>query len=178
MKIFPFLFLFAVTTSCFAQDTTLVYNSPMYVKDPVRSQWRPVVKRNGELFAVTFYDKKDVMQEVINFEDQKLEVRKGPYSRYSNSTLIEKGNYDKGHKHGTWEQYKVDGQKGVAETFAYGKLDGKSVRYWGNQQVQEDGSYNSNKKIGIWLLYYEDGKTAGEEMYDNEGKKIAGKYYT
>ena len=71
MKIVALSILLAITSACFAQqDTTLVYSSSMYVKDPVRSQWRPVVKRNGELFAVAFYDKKDVMQEVINFEDQ------------------------------------------------------------------------------------------------------------
>ena len=179
MKIVALSILLAITSSCFAQqDTTLVYNSSMYVKDPVRSQWRPVVKRNGELFAVTFYDKKDAMQEVVNFEDRNLEVRKGPYTRYSNSILVENGNYDKGHKHGIWEHFKIDGQKVAMENFVYGKLNGKSIKYWGNQQVQEEGSYNADKKIGSWFLYYDNGKIAGEEMYDSEGKKIDGKYFT
>src|SRR5690606_28717754 len=100
------ILLLAIAKIGFAQqDTTLVYNSPMYTKDPVRSKWRPVVKRAGEFYQVTFYDRKNVMQEVISFEDKDLTVRKGPYLSYQKSKLKEKGNYDKGHKHGEWTTY-------------------------------------------------------------------------
>ncbi len=159
------------------QDTTLVYSSPMYTKDPIRAKWRPVVKRNGALFQVSFYDKKDVIREIINFEDKNLEVRKGPYASYGLEKQKDTGTYDKGHKNGEWLYYNQRGEKTRLENFVYGKLDGKYVSYWASQKVQEEGRYNANKKLGTWLLFYEDGKTAGEEGYDNEGKKIAGKYY-
>ncbi len=178
MKKLTLLLLLAITSNCFAQqDTTLVYNSPMYTKDPIRAKWRPVVKRNGEFFQVTFYDSKDVIQEIVSFEDRNLEVRKGFYERYLNGKLKEKGSYDKGHKHGEWFNYNLTDQKIAVENFTYGKLDGKYVKYWDSQQIQEEGNYNANKKAGNWKLFYEDGKTAGEETYDNEGKKAESKYY-
>lgn len=178
MKKLTFLLFLAITSACFAQqDTTLVYSSSMYTKDPVRAKWRPVVKRNGMLFQVTFYDKKDVVQEIINFEDKNLEVRKGPYASYGIEQQKDTGTYDKGYKHGEWLYYNQRGEKVRLENFVYGKLEGKYVSYWPSQKVQEEGSYNANKKLGTWLLFYEDGKTAGEEGFDNEGKKIAGSYY-
>ncbi|MGV3545871.1 MAG: TonB family protein [Pedobacter sp.] len=158
------------------QDTTLVYNSPMYTKDPVRSKWRPVVKRVGEFYQVSFYDRKDILQEVISFEDRELTVRKGAYTKFVKGKLKEKGDYDKGHRHGEWITYTNDGeeQKKI-ETYTYGKLDGKFIEYWlGNK---EEGSYVNGKKSGIWKFTYKEGKIAGEESYDEIGKKISGKYY-
>ncbi len=158
------------------QDTTLVYNSPMYTKDPIRSKWHPVVKRVGEFYQVTFYDRKDIMQEVISFEDKDLTVRKGPYISYNKNNLREKGNYDKGHKNGEWITYTNDGlQEKKIENYSYGKLDGKFVEYW--QGNKEEGSYINGKKTGSWKFTYKDGKTAGEEAYDEGGNKIEAKYY-
>jgi len=172
------ILLLAIAKIGFAQqDTTLVYNSPMYTKDPVRSKWRPVIKKTGEFYQVAFYDRKDVLQETISFEDKDLTVRKGPYVGYRNGKVKEKGSYEKGHKHGEWIAYGTTEEVSRTENFVYGKLDGKYIRYWDGKQIQEEGIYSSNKKVKTWKLAYKDGKIAGEEMYDEAGKKLESKYY-
>lgn len=181
MKKLAFIFLIALTKIAFCQnskqDTTLVYNSPMYTKDPVRSKWTPVVKKVGELYQVTFYDKKNVAQELINFEDKDLKVRKGEYARYIGGKTQSKGMYDKGHKNGEWLTYVKDGSLKKSENFYYGKLDGSFAEYWDGQQIKEQGSYENGRKIGLWKLFYEDGKLAGEENYDVYGKKEKSSYF-
>jgi TonB family protein len=162
------------------QDTTLVYNSPMYTKDPVRSKWRPVIKRAGEFYQVSFYDRKDVLKEVISFEDKELTVRKGPYLYYTGTSIADTGAYDKGHKHGQWISYGLlNGERYLRKTehYYYGKLDGKFVENWPNQQVQQEGSYENGRKIGEWRLIYKDGKLAGKEVYDAYGKKSSSEYF-
>lgn len=185
MKKLTLILLLAIAKISFAQntdrnnsrqDTTLVYNSPMYTKDPVRSKWRPVIKREGDFYQVSFYDRKDVLQEIISFEDRELTVRKGPYTKFVKGKLKEKGNYDKGHKNGEWITYTTDGEEQQKiETYSYGKLDGKFTQYWyGNK---EEGNFANGKKYGNWIYTYKEGKTAGEESYDETGKKIISKYY-
>lgn len=179
MKKLTLILLLAIAKIGFAQqDTTLIYNNPMYTKDPVRSKWRPEVKRNGEFYQVTFYDKKDIIQEIITFEDKDLTVRKGPYIGYLKGKLWEKGNYDKGYKNGEWAKYNILSEQitGV-QTFLYDKLNGKSTEYWPNQQIKEEGVYENSRKIGEWKLYYSDTKLAGKETYDVYGKKSQAEYF-
>ncbi len=181
MKKFAFILLLAGTKIAFCQnakqDTTLVYSSPMYTKDPVRSKWIPVVKKTGEFYQVTFYDKKNVAQELISFEDSKLLVRKGEYIRYTAGKISEKGMYDKGYKNGEWLTYIKDGSLKKSENFYYGKLDGHFSEYWDSQQIKQQGSYENGRKIGLWKLFYLDGKLAGEENYDVYGKKEKSNYF-
>ncbi|MFN0256097.1 energy transducer TonB [Pedobacter ureilyticus] len=181
MKKLTLILLLAITKIGFAQnsqqDTTLIYSSPMYTKDPVRSKWRPVIKRAGEFYQVSFFDRKDVLQEIISFEDRELTVRKGAYSSYQKGKLKEKGAYDKGHKNGEWITYQTDGEtQRKVENFTHGKLDGRYTEYWNGNK--EEGSYVSGKKTGIWKFTYKEGKPAGEEVYDEAGKKVDGKYYS
>lgn len=181
MKKLTLIAFLAIANTGFAQinaqqDTTLIYNSPMYTKDPVRSKWRPVIKKSGEFYQVSFYDKKDILQEVISFEDKELTIRKGAYTSYQKSKLKEKGSYEKGHKEGEWITYTSDGETPKKiENFNYGKLNGNYVAYWNGNK--EEGSYINGKKTGNWKFTYKDGKTAGEEVYDQAGKKAEGKYY-
>lgn len=178
MKKLALILLLAMAKIGFVQqDTTLVYNSPMYTKDPLRSKWRPVIKKTGVFYEVAFYDRKDVLQETISFEDKDLTIRKGPYTSYKNGKVKEKGEYEKGHKHGEWITYNATGESSEMKNFAYGKLDGKYTRYWDGKQIQEEGIYSNNKKKGAWKLMYKDGKVAGEEVYDDAGKNPASKYY-
>lgn len=179
MKKLTLILFLAIAKIGFAQqDTTLIYNSPMYLKDPVRSKWRPVVKREGELYQVSFYDKKDVLKEVISFEDKNLTIRKGPYSSYYGTTIGDNGSYDKGHKHGEWINYSVvNGERQVRriQNYYYGKLNGKYVEYWNGNK--EEGNYTNGEKTGNWIFTYEDGKLAGEEVYSETGKKSKARYY-
>ncbi len=181
MKKLTLVLFLAIAKIGFAQqDTTLIYNSPMYLKDPVRSKWRPVVKREGELYQVSFYDKKDVLKEVISFEDKNLTIRKGPYSSYYGTTIGDNGSYDKGHKHGEWINYSiVNGERQVRriQNYYYGKLNGKFTENWPNQQVQQEGNYENGRKIGEWNFFYKDGKLASKEVYDVYGKKSTAEYF-
>jgi len=179
-NLFLILFLAIAKIGFAQQDTTLVYNSPMYTKDPVRSKWRPEVKRDGEFYQVTFYDKKGVLKEIINFEDKNLTVRKGPYSSYQGTGIRDTGSYDKGHKHGEWVNYGiVNGERRIRkiENYYYGKLDGKFTENWPNQQIQQEGTYENGRKIGEWKLYYSNAKLAGKETYDVYGKKGQAEYF-
>lgn len=183
MKKLTLILLLAITKIGFAQnsqqDTTLIYSSPMYTKDPVRSKWRPVIKHIGEFYQVSFFDRKDVLQEIISFEDRELTVRKGAYSSYQKGKLKEKGAYDKGHKNGEWIIYLSNGEQiKKTETFAHGKLYGKSVEYWDTNQIQKEGNYENDRKIGEWKLYYSDAKLAGKETYDVYGKKSQAEYFS
>jgi len=175
-KLTLILFLTIAKIGFAQQDTILVYNSPMYTKDPIRSKWRPVVKHAGEFYQVTFYDRKDVAQEVISFEDKDLTIRKGPYTSYQKGILKEQGAYDKGHKNGEWITYNSDGKTHrKVETFSYGKLDGRYIQYWNGNK--EEGNYINGTKTGTWKFTYKEGKPAGAETYDETGKKLEGKYY-
>lgn len=182
MKKLTLILLVAIAKIGFAQqDTTLVYNSPMYTKDPVRSKWRPVVKRVDNLFQVTFYDKKDVIKEVISFEDKNLTIRKGPYSSYYGTSIGDTGSYDRGHKHGEWINYgTVNGSREIRriENYTYGKLDGKFTQKWSNEQTQMEGTYENGRKIGEWNSFYKDGKLAAKEVYDAYGKKASAAYFS
>lgn len=174
-KLTLILFLALAKIGFAQQDTTIIYNSPMYTKDPIRSKWRPVVKHVDGFYQVTFYDKKDIVQEVISFEDKDLTVRKGPFTSYQKGKIKEKGDYDKGHKHGEWTTYNSAGQIKKIENFVHGKLDGKYAEYWNGNK--EEGSYTNGKKTGNWKFTYKEGKPAGTEAYDETGKKVEGKYY-
>jgi len=184
MKKLTLILLLAIAKIGFAQnaqqDTTLVYNSPMYTKDPIRSKWRPVIKRVGEFYQVSFYDKKDVLKEVISFEDKDLTIRKGPYASYYGPSIGDTGFYDKGHKHGEWINYSiVNGEKKIRriENYYYGKLDGKFRQNWPDEQLQQEGAYENGRKIGEWKFVYKDGKPAGKELYDAYGKKGTFEYF-
>jgi TonB family protein len=174
-------FLLFLSFGAFAQqDTTLVYNSPMYTKDPVRSKWKPVAKRVGEFFQVSFYDRKGVLKEVISFEDKNLTVRKGPYTFYTGTNIATKGNYDKGHKHGEWTIYGVVGTDVMVrriENYFYGKLHDKYTENWPNQKIKNQGLYENGRKIGEWKTFYKDGSLAGSEIYDVYGKKTGSEYF-
>ena len=64
----------------FVQDTTLVYATPAFLKDPLRSNWNTKYIKLGAGWQLQLSDKKGVLRERITFEDKKLEVRKGPYA--------------------------------------------------------------------------------------------------
>lgn len=180
MKKLVFVLLFAIANTAFAQqDTILVYDSSMYAKDPVRNKWIPTVKKVADSYQVTFHDRKNVIQEVITFEDKGLTVRKGLYVAYRDGVESEKGNFDKGHKHGEWISYGGEpfGVKKV-EQFTHGKLNGRHTDYWDSGQLKQEGTYETGLKIGEWKLYYRDGKLAGNETYDPYGKKAASNYFS
>ena len=102
------------------QDTTEVYTSLYMKNDPLRAQWRPVFQQVGAVWQLSFYDKKGIIQETISYADKDLKVRQGLYLRYLQGKLVEKGNYDKGYKHGEW-LYINESEKTNVVFYRYGK---------------------------------------------------------
>lgn len=158
------------------QDTTVVYSRSGFEKDPIRSKFKKTITPKDSSWVVTLTNRKGVLQELITFADEKLEVRRGPYALYEDGTLKQEGNYKRGYKVGEWTSYYPNKQVSEKSTFVWGKLHGNSKKYWDNGQLKEDVSYGNGKKIGERKMYYKDGKLALKEFYD-ANKKIAGSYF-
>lgn len=161
----------------FVQDTTLVYATPAFLKDPLRSNWITKYIKNGIGWQLQLSDKKGVLREKITFEDKALEVRKGPYAFYENGFVKEEGDYDKGHKNGVWKKY---GDKAILTeklSYYYGKLMGDYQAFWPNGNLKLAGKYSLDKKVGLWEHYYSDAKLAIRESFSEDGKFIRRVYF-
>jgi antitoxin component YwqK of YwqJK toxin-antitoxin module len=146
--------VFAQQADNYKQDTTTLYQRAKgFSNDPIRSKWRQEVKKEGDIFVLNLYDKKDVLQERISFADKNLSERKGPYTRYQNGIIKEEGNYDKGYKNGEWK------------------------RYYLNKQLSETINYAWDKVSGSRKMFYKDGKLALDEVYTKSGSLDTGKYF-
>ena len=138
----------------YKQDTITLYQRVKgFSTDPMRSKWRQVLKKEGDLFVLNLYDKKDVLQERISFADKELLERKGAYAFFKKGTISEEGNYEKGYKMGEWK------------------------RYYSNKQLSEYLNYTWDRVTGPRKLFYKDGKLALDEVYNKGGKLETGKYF-
>ncbi|MEJ5993998.1 hypothetical protein WG904_06135 [Pedobacter sp. Du54] len=144
---------FAQQVDNYRQDTTTLYQRAKgFSNDPVRAKWRQEVRKEGDLFVLNLFDRKDVLQERISFADKNLLERKGPYVLYQNAIIKEEGHYDKGYKVGEWK------------------------RYYPSKKLSEIISYTWDK-ISSRKLFYKDGKLALDEVYSRSGNLESGKYY-
>lgn len=145
---------FAQQVDNYKQDTTTLYQRAKgFSTDPIRSKWRQEVKKEGDIFVLNLYDKKDVLQERISFADKNLLERKGHYVRYQHANIKEEGNYDKGYKVGEWK------------------------RYYPNKQLFETINYVWDKLNGSRKMFYKDGKLALDEIYSKSGNLETGRYF-
>lgn len=175
-----FLFLGTLFFSIIAhaqQDTTFVYQAPKgHFIDPLRADWDKKVTQENGSWVVKLYGKRNALREKISFEDQKLEIRKGPYAFYENGILIQEGDYDKGYRLGEWKTYFPNKQLMLKENYSWDKLNGAYQSFWDNGQLQSEGVYVNNKKAGIWKGFYRDGKLAIRERYNELGAPEEGIY--
>ncbi len=145
---------FAQQVDNYRQDTTTLYQRAKgFSNDPIRSKWRQEVKKEGDIFVLNLYDRKNILQERISFADKQLLERKGAYALYQNGAIKEEGSYDKGYKIGEWK------------------------RYYSSKQVFEIINYNWDKVNGSRKLFYKDGKLALDEVYSKSGALETGKYF-
>lgn len=176
-KLLIYIFLIGMAAPVFAQqDTTIVYSRSGFDKDPVRSKFKKTVTAKDGSWIVTLTNRKGVLQELITFADEKLEIRKGPYALYENGNLKQEGNYNRGYKVGEWTSYYANKQVQEQSNYVWGKLHGNIKRYWDNGQLKEDVNYGGGKKFGERKMYYKNGKLALKEFYD-ANKKMAGSYF-
>jgi TonB family protein len=169
-------FLFFSIAGFAQQDTTTIYATPGFMKDPIRANLKQVITQNDSLYTLSLYDKKGVLQEKITFAEKKLEVRKGTYQQYESGVLKAEGNYSRGYKVGEWNYYYPNKQLLEKVNYTWGKKHGNYKRYWDNGQLKEEANYNLDTLIGNRTLFYKNGVTALQEVYD-EGKKVGGSYF-
>ena len=169
---------FAQQVDNYKQDTTTLYQRAKgFSTDPIRSKWRQEVKKEGGLFILNLYDKKDVLQEKISFIDDHLLERKGVYMLFQNGNLKEEGNYEKGYKMGEWKSYYPNKQLLEKKNYVWDRLYGVSLTYWENGEIKESKNYVNDIKSGEWKLFYKSGKTASIEVYSEKGKLETGTYF-
>ena len=161
----------------FVQDTTLVYATPAFLKDPLRSNWTTKFIKLGTSWQLQLSDKKGFLREKITFEDKKLEVRKGAYAFYENGFVKEEGDYKKGHKNGIWKKYGDDAKIKEKLSYYYGKLMGDYQAFWPNGNLKSTGKYSNDKKVGLWEYYYSDSKLAIRERFNEDGKSTGSIYF-
>jgi len=152
----------------YRQDTTNVYQRTKgFYSDPIRSKWRQEVKQEGDVWVLSLYNKKNVLQEKITFADKNLEERRGPYQFYKDGNVKEEGSYDKGYKHGEWKSYYPNKQLFEKVRYSWDKLHGASVIYWDNGKLKAQGQYANGKRVGEWQMFLNDGKLERKENYDD-----------
>jgi len=159
------------------QDTTEVFSRPGYDRDPIRARLKRVVEKKDSLWVVSLMLKKNVIFERISFADEELSIRKGPYALYENGKVYQQGTYDKGYKHGIWNEYSADGQLLSTLSYRWDQLYGPYDRFWENGIPKEKGTYLNGKLVSKRFLFYRDGKKAAEEIYDDKGLTSA-TYFT
>lgn len=157
------------------QDTTYVYSNPGYNKDPLRATLKKEILRKDSLWQVNLYNKKQLV-ETISYADEKLEVRKGFYAFYNAGSLIEQGNFAKGHKHGIWKYYIENKMLAEQRKFQYGKLL-EAISFWDNGNVKARGKYYDEQKLSSWEEYYKNEKLASREEYNINGALVEGIYF-
>lgn len=173
-----FLSLFTICSAFAQQDTTLVFQSPRgYFVDPIRANFKKIVTYKDSLWEVSLYDKKNVLQESINFEDKNLTVRKGPYLLNENGKIKEEGFYNRGYKAGEWISYYPNQQVREKAHYKWDQLDGEFISYWPNGQLKKQGIYLIGRRIKNWTMFYENSQPALKENYDESGKLIHSTYF-
>jgi len=180
MKKYHFTLVCSLIFSCaFAQqDTTTVYQSPRgYFVDPIRANFKKKIIQNDSLWVVSLYDKKNVLQESISFEDKNLETRKGPYLLNENEIIKEQGVYNRGYKTGEWQTYYPNKQIKENANYRWDLLNGPYISYWPNGQLKKQGVYLMGRKINDWAMFYENGNPALKESYNELGKLMTSAYF-
>lgn len=158
------------------QDTTTVYVRPGIERDPIRANLKKVVTKKENLWIVSLYTKRNLLFEQISFADEKLEVRQGPYARYENAVMVEKGQYNRGYRVGTWMTYHLNGNMRSGMNYVWDKLNGRYTKFWDNNQLYESATFLNGNYVGERNIFYKNGKLALKELYDEKGK-ISGSYF-
>ncbi|RZK49051.1 MAG: hypothetical protein EOO99_07900 [Pedobacter sp.] len=160
------------------QDTTTLFVKERgYLKDPVRSKWNSHIKKDGSNWVISLYDRKNVIQEQIQYADEELSVRQGPYNAYWNGVLKIKGQYNKGYKHGLWEYYGKETLLIEEANFYYDQYHGQRILYYYKGQRKRVENYVKGALHGVSSVYYPNGSIAAQEEYENGVLQSGAKYY-
>jgi Uncharacterized protein conserved in bacteria len=114
------------------------------------------------------YYEKNLLKESTTFKNGYVD---GEYSEYFGSGDVKlKGHFAKGQKHGSWEEFNIDGDKKVMEIYSDGRMT-KKITYYLNGSVDTERNYLNGKDHGAVKKYTLDGKMKSEQNYVN-GKRF------
>lgn len=130
---------------------------------------------------IYWYDQKDRMIRTKDFDPSKGVLLHGPYEKYINETVVEKGMYYYGTKHGTWLTFDTrsvltdkshyvegwpkdsrttyyDGNNQAIEKLTpieYELKEGNFYHFYQNGQVAVIGEFQYGEKVGLWTEYWD-----------------------
>ena len=105
-------------------------------------------------------------QQIVKVLHFKKGILQGDFAIYTMSgSLIEKGNYLDGQKHGKWMTWSEDGIKTSEVSFNYGQRDGKWQIWDADGALQHIFFYQVGEKVGVWQSYDENGQLKDEKDF-------------
>jgi antitoxin component YwqK of YwqJK toxin-antitoxin module len=130
---------------------------------------------------IYWFDNKDRTIRVRDFDPSKGYLLHGPYEKRAGETVIEKGNFYFGTKHGTWMSF--DGKSVLLDKLHYSEgwpkdskvtyynrdqqqiekltpieyelMEGNFFHFHENGQVAVTGEYHFGERVGLWTEYWD-----------------------
>jgi antitoxin component YwqK of YwqJK toxin-antitoxin module len=133
--------------------------------DPIRASWIAQVEKTGESWLVKLHDKGNVLQEEIQFKDEKLSVKEGEYKRYKAGKLYLKGNYVNNNKEGLWHYFDSDGRLSEEVSYSNSIYHGNRTTFWPNEKIKRIERYVNGYLHGPSNLYHQNGQLASQKNY-------------
>ncbi|RZK49052.1 MAG: hypothetical protein EOO99_07905 [Pedobacter sp.] len=133
--------------------------------DPIRASWIAQVEKTGESWLVKLHDKGNVLQEEIQFKDEKLSVKEGEYKRYKAGKLYLKGNYVNNNKEGLWHYFDSDGRLSEEVSYSNSIYHGNRTTFWPNEKIKRIERYVNGYLHGPSNLYHQNGALASQQSY-------------
>lgn len=126
--------------------------------------------------------------ETINYSITDSNIKDGKYELICDNIVVEKGNYKKGYKDGTWSIKNLNGTLISEIEYSNGKLNGNYKLFYYEGARKLEASFENNLPIGQYTYYSKKGKIIKNGKYDNgspigvwkiynkKGKKIIFEY--
>ncbi len=89
--------------------------------------------------------------------------------RMSCGLLLNKGTLRRGHRHGEWTNYELDGCH-TTNVWVDGKLHGPERRYSSEGRLLQEGEYVDGRRKGWWKTWAKDGRLLCESLWS--GRRI------
>jgi len=88
---------------------------------------------------------------------------------YTDSLIVEKGNYAKNRKVGQWVKYYPNGKKKSEIDYVNGRPKGHYITYFDNGNIEEEGDWVRQKNTGNFKRYFKSGKIMQDFHFDEKG---------
>lgn len=177
------------------KDTTVIFYDWNWEKtSAVNAAYYSVSFRKDQVWRrYDFYALNDKLQMEGYYEDEKLEIKTGPFVYYyQNGTPSSSGHYQKNKKIGVWRNWTGEGrltdslfynnEGNLARTclswYANGEVsdsiildddgNGTSKGYWTSNSTRHFGNMVKGQKSGKWLYYHKNGKVCLEVQYEKD----------